>query len=357
MTTPTTAPARGLTLEEMRAAAPIPATETMPPDIAALVKPDSGIYIRANYTPNTAFQVGELPGATGDWRVLESDGQIRSTIPGLERTELEFDPRAAAPDHDLHTEGYRPPWVEQRYLPDLAPYPLAGRQTGLPEDRMFLEAFAAEAERFPYPWRTIGKVYTPTAGGTGYLVGPNLVLTAGHVMPWDQADWWVQFIPAYRDGDSNPTPFGWSYVSEYRGYRPQGGSPFGYDYALCRLYQPLGNALGWMGTRSAGDDDIESRSYTSSGYPDSYGGRPAVNFSLGIRDIDNDSPGREYETVHHVSSGWSGGPLWYFAGTNPYAIGVTSGYEKDGLDPTRDVYAGSSAMTDLVRFGLDNWRP
>jgi hypothetical protein len=357
MTTPTTAPAPGLTLEEMRAAAPIPATATMPPDIAALIKPDSGIYIRSNYTPNTAFQVGEPPGAAADWRVLESDGQIRSTIPGLERTELKFDPDAASPDDDVHIEGYRPPWVEQRYLPELAPYPLAAQQTGLAEDRMFLEAFAAEAERFPYPWRTIGKVYTPTAGGTGYLVGPNLVLTAGHVMPWDQANWWVQFIPAYRNDDPNPTPFGWSYVSEFRGYRPQGGSPFGYDYALCRLYQPLGNALGWMGTRSAGDSDIESRSYTSSGYPDSFGGRPAVNFALGIRDIDNDSPGREYETVHHVSHGWSGGPLWYFAGTDPYAIGVTSGYEKDGFDPTRDVYAGSSAMTDLVRFGLDNWRP
>ncbi|HET6733903.1 trypsin-like serine peptidase [Mycobacterium sp.] len=356
MTTPTTTLAPGLTLDEMRAADPIPATATMPPDMAALIKPDSGIYIRSNYAPNTAFQVGEPPGATADWRVLESDGQIRSTIPGLTQTELEFDPDAASPDDDAHTEGYRPPWVEQRYLPELAPYPVAATQSGLATDRMFMEPFAAEAERFPYPWRTIGKVFTPTGGGTGFLVGPNLVLTAGHVMPWDQANWWVQFIPAYRNGDPNPTPFGSSYVSEYRGYRPQGGEVFGYDYAVCRLYQPLGNALGWMGTRSAGDSDIESRSYTSSGYPDTFGGRPAVNFALGIRDIDDDAPGREYETVHHVSDGWSGGPLWYFAGTDPYAIGVTSGHEKDEFDPRRDVYAGQRAMTDLVRFGLDNWR-
>ncbi|ORV19292.1 hypothetical protein AWB94_32560 [Mycolicibacterium canariasense] len=153
----------------------------MPSDIAELIKPDSGIYIRSNYTPNTAFQVGKPPGATADWRVLESDGQIRSTIPGLEQTELRFDPDVESRERDVHIEGHRPPWVEQRYLPELAPYPLAAQQTGLAEDRMFLEAFAAEAERFPYPWRTIGKVYTPTAGGTGYLVGPNLVLTAGHV--------------------------------------------------------------------------------------------------------------------------------------------------------------------------------
>ncbi|SDC56052.1 Trypsin [Geodermatophilus telluris] len=357
MTTPATAPAPGLTLDELRASAPIPATETMPPDVAALIKPDSGIYIRSDYTETAALRVGDPPGATADWRVLESDGQIRSTVPGLAQTALEFDPGAAPPKDDAHTEGYRPSWVEQRFLPELAPYPLSAQRSGLTRDRVFLEPFASEAERFPYPWRTIGKVYTPTGGGTGYLVGPNLVLTAGHVMPWDQANWWVQFIPAYRSGDSNPTPFGSSYVSEYRGYRPQGSSPFGYDYAVCRLYQPLGNALGWLGTRSAGDGDIGSRDYISSGYPDTFGGRPAVNFALGIRDIDSDDPGREYETVHHVSAGWSGGPLWYFAGTDPYAIGVTSGYETDGLDPTRDVYAGYRAMTDLVRFGLDNWRP
>jgi len=356
MSTPATALAPGLTLDEMRATAPIPATETIPPDMAALIEPDSGIYIRSKYTSATEFQVGDPPGATADWRVLEVDGQIRSTVPGLEQTELKFDPNAASPDGDTHIEGYRPPWVEQRYLPELAPYPLAARRSGLAEDRMFLEPFASEAERFPYPWRTIGKIYTPTGGGTGFLVGPNLVLTAGHVVPWDQANWWVQFIPAYRAGDPNPTPFGSSYVSEFRGYRPH-SDPFGYDYAVCRLYEPLGNALGWMGTRSAGDSDIESRDYTSSGYPDTFGGRPAVNFALGIRDIDNDAPGREYETVQHVSFGWSGGPLWYFAGTDPYAIGVTSGYEKDGFDPVRDVYAGYRAMTDLVRFGLDNWRP
>ncbi|MGW4367097.1 trypsin-like serine peptidase [Nocardia takedensis] len=356
MTTMTAAPAPGLTLEEMRAAAPLPATAAMPSDMAALIEPDSGIYIRTKYTPGTAFQVGDPPGATERWRVLESDGQIRSSVPGVERTALDVDPEAAPPDDDVLTEGYRPPWIEQRYLPDLTPYPVSAHRSGLGEDRVFMEPFAAEAERFAYPWCTIGKVYTSTGGGTGFLVGPNLILTAGHVAPWQGADWWMRFIPAYRAGDANPEPFGSSYVSEFRGYR-RDGDVFGYDYAVCRLYRPLGNALGWMGTYSAGDSDIQSRNYTSSGYPDTFGGRPAVNFALGIRDIDSDSPGREYETVHHVSDGWSGGPLWYFAGSDPYAVGVTSGSEVDEFDPRRDVYAGYRAMTDLVKFGLDNWRP
>jgi hypothetical protein len=167
----------------------------------------------------------------------------------------------------------------------------------------------------------------------------------------------MEFIPALRQGDPNPRPFGSSFISQYRGYnRPS--DVFGYDYVVCQLYSPLGQALGWMGAQSWGnEDEYEARDYTSSGYPAAFGGRPAVQFSVGIRDIDNDNPGKELETVEYTTGGWSGGPLWFFAGQSPTVVGVLSGAETDGLDPRRDVYAGYKAMIDLVKFGLDNWRP
>jgi len=79
---------------------------------------------------------------------------------------------------------------------------------------------------------------------------------------------------------------------------------------------------------------------------------------MGIRDIDNDSPGLELEFALRadLGHGWSGGPLWVHA-ANPYVVGVLSGQEKDGLDPTRLVYAGGSGLVNVVRYGLTNYRP
>lgn len=78
---------------------------------------------------------------------------------------------------------------------------------------------------------------------------------------------------------------------------------------------------------------------------------------MGIRDIDDDSPGIELETVIYTTGGWSGGPLWFFSGSDPIVVGVLSGEETDGLDPRRDVYAGYRAMVELVQFDHDHWRP
>jgi hypothetical protein len=222
---------------------------------------------------------------------------------------------------------------------------------------IYLEPQAIEeGQRLNYPWRTVGIIFNSQGmQGSGVLVGPNLVLTAGHVAPWGQSPWSMEFVPAFRMGDR---PYGSSFIQNYRGFntRPEVS---GKDFVICKLYQPLGNAIGWMGTKSFGnEDEYYRRSYLGSGYPGHFGQRPAVELDLGIRDIDNDSPGLELETVNRsdLQGGWSGGPLW-LPQEGPAVVGVLSGNEKDELDPRRAVFAGGAGMVDLVRFGLDNWRP
>jgi V8-like Glu-specific endopeptidase len=63
------------------------------------------------------------------------------------------------------------------------------------------------------------------ARGTGTLVGPNLLLTASHVVPWEGDPWWLKFVPGFRD---DTEPFGSSFCSEFTGYSPR-DDPFGYD--------------------------------------------------------------------------------------------------------------------------------
>lgn len=108
----------------------------------------------------------------------------------------------------------------------------------------------------------------------------------------------MEFIPAYRAG---ARPFGGSFVQSYRGYntRPEVN---GHDYVICKLYTPLGRSLGWMGAQSWGnEDEYYRRRYASSGYPGSFGTRPAVELDMGLRDIDNDSPGKELDSRSPVT--------------------------------------------------------
>jgi hypothetical protein len=180
---------------------------------------------------------------------------------------------------EAHTDNYRPPWLHQEFLP---------RQ---------------EAQRPAYPWCTVGKVLVGSPSGSkttsGVLVGPNLVLAAGEIASWGMGNWSAEFVPGYRGGGDNPRPFGSSFVERIHGYHRESGTS-GFDYVICKLYQPLGQALGWMGTQSLGDMD--------------------------------------FEAVVHASCGRAGEPFWFFAGDGPWV-------------------AGDRGLVDLVRFGLDRWRP
>lgn len=248
-------------------------------------------------------------------------------------------------DADSTTPGYCPPWADRQEVS-------AGEEFEVNGEIFYEPLVHEEPNPLVYPMCTVGYIRNSNGKrGSGVLVGPNLLLTAGHVAPWGGANWFMEFIPAYRNGSR---PFGSSYVESYYGYNP---GVAGYDYVICKLYQPLGRALGWMGSKSFGnDDDYYRRRYASSGYPGSYGQRPAVELGMGIRDIDNDSPGVELEFAlrQDLGPGWSGGPLW-LPDEGPSVVGVLSGSEKDGLDPTRLVYAAGRGMVELIRHGQSNW--
>lgn len=166
----------------------------------------------------------------------------------------------------------------------------------------------------------------------------------------------MRFVPAYNNGSE---PFGSSYVESYRGYH-EDGEVNGLDYVICKLYTPLGNSIGWMGTRSFGNDNgYYNGSWTSVGYPaepaNPYAQFMIVEEGVKIVDVDNEgSNGRELESKMYSLGGWSGGPLWAYL-DGPRVIGVMSGDETDFLQPRHTVSAGGRAMVDLVQWGWSNW--
>ncbi|HEX2085468.1 MAG TPA: hypothetical protein VHF89_07280 [Solirubrobacteraceae bacterium] len=355
-----------LSVDELAELDPLPATAEAPEDVQRMLRSDLGLFVRSDAQPALDVATEEVPGAPGFWRVVDRSGQLRTVVPGQEQAEADPDESARGESEPAATEAYRPPWAEQHFLPRLVPF----RSPEGPRGHTYLEpraprpataAEAQEAPHVPYPWRTVGRVFS-TGGpsgpesGSGVLVGPNLMLTASHVAPWGSSNWSMEFVPGMRFGER---PFGSSFVREFRGYRTE-PEVSGKDYVVCRLYQPLGNALGWMGGQSWGDEDeYYRRRFTSSGYPGTFGGRPAVEHNIAVVDIDNDSPGLEVEVSfgHPLTAGWSGGPLWFFAGQSPMIVGVLSGSEKDEFDPRRHVFAAGRGFVDLIKFGLANWPP
>jgi hypothetical protein len=346
-----------MTLNEIANAAPIPATQDMPAEIQEMLRRDSGVYVRSKSKPKMDFTTEKVPGVPGIWRVsgISHDEEFLTTIPGQEQTELKADGAVSPKEDPSGTEGYRPPWVPLEYLPRLTPFRIG--------DHLFLEPRSQEeGNRLAYPFRTVGKIFSSDGfQGSGVLVGPNLMLTAGHVAPWGMNPWSMEFVPAFRGepGEPNPTPFGSSFVEAYHGYNTQ-PEVSGHDYIICKLYRPLGQALGWMGTQSWGnEDEYYRRRFVSSGYPASFGNRPAVELDMGVRDIDSDSPGIEIEfseANRDFHDGWSGGPLW-LPSEGPVVVAVLSGSEQDELDPRFAVFGGGNGMVDLVKFGLENWLP
>ncbi len=171
----------------------------------------------------------------------------------------------------------------------------------------------------------------------------------------------MRFVPAYFDGTE---PFGHSYIEAYRGVENE-DDVTGLDYVICKLYTPLGNSVGWMGSQSFGDDDnYYNGNWTSVGYPGDFfsGQRPSVEYNLTIEDVDNDDDGRELETYVFSTGGWSGGPLWGWIDNEPKVIGIMSGNEEEftlafweGFSEDHSVSAGGGHMVDLVKYGYANW--
>ena len=211
-----------------------------------------------------------------------------------------------------------------------------------------------------WPHCTIGKIWVgtdhnycaPLWTGTGVLVGCDLVLTSSHIAPWDRPGWWMRFSPGYSEGHE---PFGSSYVVDILGYPPSEKED---NFVLCKLYKPLGDKCGWMGTEGWAHD----QEYTDRKVWNEVGYSPLVKFGE-VQIFDDD------EKIRHVTDegefksldaqgdtwGWSGGIMWGWHHECPCVIGVLRG-SKDELSIFKKAdWVGGIGMADLVSWARTYW--
>ncbi|MCU0304136.1 MAG: serine protease [Thermoanaerobaculales bacterium] len=268
---------------------------------------------------------------------------------------------------------FRPSWIDATFAPRIVTHdrfrPMR-RINGRPVNPLYV--FGPDdrwAFRDPsWPWGLVGKVFTSSGWtGSAALIGDRIIATAGHVVPWDDNPWWMRFVPAFYDGSSLHGVGVESYVSDARGYDVN-GNVTGYDWAVCRLYQPLGSWLGYFGYNGYSSSWEDDPYWSLIGYPGAIAGgqRPSFQGSVSSFDTDGDSNGGlEIETRGDLTPGNSGGPMFGWWSGDPRLIGVVSGEEEDwspGFWPWEwadtergNVIAGGSGFTNLMAWGRSNW--
>jgi hypothetical protein len=268
-------------------------------------------------------------------------------------------------------KAYVPPHLAVRTVPRLRPF-FAGPDGDVAVKRSGLTAIGMDLVAFP--WSAIGHIRTfsegkELPGGTAFMVGPNLLMTASHVMPWDYSgNCQIEFTPAMYPGHA--PRFGSTWISDWYGVRHDGFWDMAFkadasDYVICRTIDPIGNVCGWLGTQAFDDHDkYFDHLYMSAGYPDFAAGYPAVELAAFIRDVDGDKHARELETTNFAGPGWSGGPLFGFIRDDWRVVGVCHGQETEFVVPfppwnppwnVNLLFAGGDAMVDLVYHGYANY--
>ncbi len=121
------------------------------------------------------------------------------------------------------------------------------------------------ADTTRFPWRAIATVDSASTQCSGWMVGPDLLLTAGHCV-YDYTGFVrdLVVVPG-RDGDREP--FGrCGAVRAYtmRAFAETGEK--GGDWGLVELDCQVGEQTGWFGLRAAGSD-VAGQTVVVAGYP------------------------------------------------------------------------------------------
>ncbi|MEM7132649.1 MAG: serine protease [Chloroflexota bacterium] len=182
-----------------------------------------------------------------------------------------------------------------------------------------------------YPWRCICSLkITANDGsnwiGTGWLVGPRTVLTAGHCVYIHKRGGWARSVEVIPGRDGTKRPFN-SCVSKdlhsVRGWTEN--RERNYDYAAIILPDDCryGDQLGWLGFANYDDATLSRFKINLSGYP---GDKPTGTQWFHSRELKKISkPVLTYEI--DTAGGQSGAPVWVLSKGLHFGVGIhTNGH-------------------------------
>ena len=189
-----------------------------------------------------------------------------------------------------------------------------------------------------YPWGSVCKVEHAGAVGSGVLIGPRHVLTASHVIKWNDPNWPKVTVHAYDSFNAGVAlaPWRWCYTKVSN----VDSGNVDEDYAVLILDSYLGNQRGYLGYRT---------------YNSSWDGE---SWWKSLK-LDEDDFDYGWGRVMITEDGdfmpmQSGSPVFSFFKKKKWwqVIGVVSGGEPGGNE---NYVAGGSGLTDLIAWARANY--
>jgi V8-like Glu-specific endopeptidase len=164
-----------------------------------------------------------------------------------------------------------------------------------------------------YPWRCICSLVMKAQNGTtwvgtGWLVGPRLLLTAGHCVYMHDEGGWAAEIEVIPGRSGNSHPFGSVVARDYRtvsGWTTSRDSNYDYGAILLPPERRFGDELGWFGFAVRSDEQLRAATLNLAGYP---GDKPGTQWfhSRGVQSVNAFQITYEIDTM----GGQSGAPVW-----------------------------------------------
>jgi V8-like Glu-specific endopeptidase len=251
-------------------------------------------------------------------------------------------------------DGYRPPWVEMRPAPRTARLSPPNRVFRGEEELEPLTIFPPDGRKSyfdtSYPWGSVCKVTTPKGGGSGVLIGHRHVLTASHMIDWNNPG---GTVAAHMWSNFN---LGTAAISGIYWWTKVGSPTFSTvdeDYVVLVLNSNLGDKVGYLGYRTY-DSSWDGKAWWKTiGYPGDLGAGivPAVQHDFKLDEDDFDfGPARAMSSKDgDVMPGQSGSPVftWFKSSKTPKVVGVVSATVKKGGP---NYFSGGSWLTDLIAY-------
>lgn len=207
-----------------------------------------------------------------------------------------------------------------------------------------------------FPWNAICALKITAKNGakyigTGWLVSPRTVITAGHcVYMHDQGGWprSIEVIPGMNDA---ARPFGSGVSTVFRSVQGWTQSKNrNYDYGAIILpanYRP-GASTGAFGFTVKDDAYLKAAMLNLSGYPGDKGGNQQWFMAQKTKSVASRVLTYEIDTV----GGQSGSPVWLKIGNQRFAVGVHTNGASSGNSATRIVQAVYNNLVAWKALGM-----
>lgn len=201
------------------------------------------------------------------------------------------------------------------------------------------------------PWRHIcalritsntGKHYV----GTGWLIGPRTLVTAGHCVYLHDEGGWPTSIAVIPALNGNLQPYGAAVATRFRttdGWKAHREA--GFDYGAILLDDDAFATAGAFGFASLPDEALASTDANIAGYPADLDHATRQYFHS--RRITSSSPTRLFYEID-TFGGQSGSPIWFNIDNRRIAVGIHTTGSSTSNSGTR--------ITDEVFQNLRAWR-